>query len=157
YELVTGRRAFDGEEITDVLARLIEREPDWSALPAGTPPDVKRLLVRCLTKDPRTRLRDIGEARLTIDEVLAGPPAAATAVRPQPPAWSWLRVLPWGLAITSAAIAVLLYARAPGPGAASPIHAEINLPVDVEFFSGPSLSADGTKLALVGVRLGTRQ
>ena len=80
YELVTGRRAFDGEDTADVLARLIEREPDWNALSAKTPADVRWLLMRCLTKDAKSRLRDIGEARVTLDEVLARGSSAAIAV-----------------------------------------------------------------------------
>ena len=54
FEMITGRRAFEGEEITDVLARVIEREPDWSAIPASTPSEVRRLLTRCLSKDSKS-------------------------------------------------------------------------------------------------------
>ena len=155
----TGRRAFDGEDIADVLAAVIEREPDWKALPATTPAGVRRLLTRCLTKDPKRRLRDIGEARFTLDEVLARGSSTAIAVTLQAGARprTWLRALPWGLAIALGTIAVLPYLRAPDARRARPIHVEINLPADVEFFSGPSLSADGRKLAFVGGRQGTRQ
>ena len=59
YEMLTGRRAFKGEMISEVLAMVIEREPDWNALPSATPRDLRRLLMRCLTKDPKERLRDI--------------------------------------------------------------------------------------------------
>ena len=79
FELLTGRRPFDGESVTDVLAHILEREPDWMALPADTPPDLHRLLVRCLTKDAKARLRDIGEARLALDAVLAGGTSAVTS------------------------------------------------------------------------------
>jgi Tol biopolymer transport system component len=72
YECLTGRRVFAGESLTDVLAAIVEREPDWSKLPAAVPADVRRLQRRCLQKDPRVRLRDIGEARV----VLAGDAAA---------------------------------------------------------------------------------
>ena len=160
YELVTGRRAFDGEDTADVLARLIEREPDWNALSAKTPADVRWLLMRCLTKDAKSRLRDIGEARVTLDEVLARGSSAAIAVTLQagaPPRASWLRALPWGLAIALGTIAALPDLRAPNARRARPVHVEINLPADVDFFSGPSLSADGRILAFVGVRLGIRQ
>jgi hypothetical protein len=61
---LSGRRAYEGETISDVLARVIEREPDWSALPSATPARLRELLRRCLKKDPRARLRDIGEARV---------------------------------------------------------------------------------------------
>ena len=61
YEMLTGRRAFSGETTTDVLAKIVEREPDWSKLPASTPPQISRLLTRALDKDPKIRLRDIGD------------------------------------------------------------------------------------------------
>src|SRR5262252_1662252 len=77
YEMMTGRPAFAGATVTDTLAAVIEREPDWTALPAATPPVVVRLLQRCLEKDPRRRLRDIGDARLELDEAVAAAPAAA--------------------------------------------------------------------------------
>jgi hypothetical protein len=73
YECLTGRRVFDGESLTDVLAGIVEREPDWSRLPAGLRLDVRLLLRRCLQKDPRVRLRDMGEARV----LLSGPPIEA--------------------------------------------------------------------------------
>jgi Tol biopolymer transport system component/predicted Ser/Thr protein kinase len=159
YEMVTGRRAFEGDEITDVLARLIERDPDWSALPANTPPEMRRLLTRCLTKDPKGRLRDIGEARHAIDEQLAGKaPATVTAPPPSAAGVSWSRILPWALtAILAAAVAVLTW-RAPAPSLVGrPIRTDLKLPVDVEFFGGPSISADGMTFAFIGVRQGVRQ
>jgi serine/threonine-protein kinase len=67
YELLTGRRPFTGATITDVLAAIVEHEPDWTALPPSTPASIKRLLRRCLEKDPKRRLRDIGDARIDID------------------------------------------------------------------------------------------
>jgi eukaryotic-like serine/threonine-protein kinase len=67
YETLTGRQAFSGETMTDVLAAIVTAEPDWTLLPAATPPQVRRLLIRCLDKDPRQRLRDIGEARWELE------------------------------------------------------------------------------------------
>ena len=64
YEMLTGKRVYDGETVSDMVARILEREPDWSALPANTPPKLLALLKRCLTKDAKLRLRDMGEARL---------------------------------------------------------------------------------------------
>jgi serine/threonine protein kinase len=69
YEMLTGRVAFAGETVSDSIAKILEREPDWSALPVSTPPSVRRLLFRCLTKDPKQRLRDLGDARIEIDAV----------------------------------------------------------------------------------------
>ena len=67
YEMLTGRRPFTGETVTDVLSAVVTREPDWDALPPSTPAPVARLLHRCLEKDPRKRLRDIGEARIVLE------------------------------------------------------------------------------------------
>ena len=88
YEMLTGRRAFHGDDISDVLASVLKSDPDWAAVPATTPPSVRRLLRRCLEKDPRKRLSAIGDARFDLDEVEpaagpaagAGPPAVAGAL-----------------------------------------------------------------------------
>ena len=75
YEMLTGHVTFGGETASDSIAKILERDPDWSALPATTPSPVRRLLLRCLTKDPKKRLRDIGDVRIeidAIDEVLTG-------------------------------------------------------------------------------------
>ena len=61
--MLAGRPAFGGDTLSDTIAAIIEREPDWSALPKTTTPAVKRLIERCLQKDPKRRLRDIGDAR----------------------------------------------------------------------------------------------
>jgi serine/threonine-protein kinase len=68
FEMLTGTRAFPGDDVTEVLARIIEREPAWSSLPAATPPHIRSLLRRSLDKDPKRRLRDIGEARVALTE-----------------------------------------------------------------------------------------
>jgi Tol biopolymer transport system component len=68
YEMLTGRRAFDGETPTDVLAAIIHRDPEWGALPATVPSAVRHLLERCLEKDPKRRLRDIGDAKAELEE-----------------------------------------------------------------------------------------
>src|SRR4051794_25250045 len=66
YEMLSGRRAFTGDTMTDVLAKIVERDPDWATLPTSTPPHVVRLLRRCLEKNPKTRLRDIGDASVEL-------------------------------------------------------------------------------------------
>ena len=71
YEMLTGRAAFAGDTITDILAAVVTREPDWTALPATTPASIRRLLTRCVEKDPKRRLRDIGDAQLEIEEAIA--------------------------------------------------------------------------------------
>src|SRR5262249_12022515 len=67
YEMLTGRRAFDGDDVTETLGRVVTAEPDWSRLPAGLPASIRRLLRRSLKKDPRQRLADMRDARLEIE------------------------------------------------------------------------------------------
>ena len=64
YEMLSGRPAFTGETLADTLTGILSREPDWTALPAATPGDVRRLLKRCLEKTPSRRLRDAGDVRI---------------------------------------------------------------------------------------------
>src|SRR5262245_56972681 len=71
YECLTGRQVFEGETISDMIARILERDPDWSALPGRTPARIRELLARCLEKDAKKRLRDIGDARIEIESALA--------------------------------------------------------------------------------------
>src|SRR5271169_6932626 len=71
YEMLTGKMAFHGESVTDTLAAVIKEEPDWSQLPSATPLRVRVLLQRCLQKDPKQRLRDIGDARIEIEDPLS--------------------------------------------------------------------------------------
>lgn len=73
YEAVTGKLAFRGTTTTEVLAAVLEREPDWTILPAATPASLERLLKRCLRKDPSSRLRDIGDARIDLEDTLTTP------------------------------------------------------------------------------------
>src|SRR6266536_3270968 len=85
FEMLTGKQSFNGETLTDILASVVRAEPDWSALPAGTPEAIRRLLRRCLTKDPKQRLRDIGEARITIENFQSGTPEEITTTLNRPP------------------------------------------------------------------------
>ena len=66
YECLTGKRAFPGDTVTESLAAVLRGEPDWNSLPAGTPQNVRAVLRRCLQKNPKGRLRDIGDARIEI-------------------------------------------------------------------------------------------
>ena len=78
YEMLTGGPAFPGDTIADSVAKIIERAPDFEALPESTPPSVRRLVRRCLERDSRERLRDIGDARIEIGQALAAPLADAS-------------------------------------------------------------------------------
>ena len=86
FECLTARPVFSGETVSDLVAHILQSEPDWSVLPAATPAAVRRLLERCLRKDARERLRDIGDARIELDELLTAglsgsglPPIAGTS------------------------------------------------------------------------------
>jgi Tol biopolymer transport system component len=72
FELLAGKKAFEGETISDVLAAVIKSDPDWTALPETTPPAIQRLLRRCLEKNVRQRLQAVGDARIVIEETLSG-------------------------------------------------------------------------------------
>src|SRR5437867_4825382 len=115
YEMLTGREMFSGETVSDTLASVLKTDVDWSALPAETPPPIRRLLRRCLERDRKKRLPDIAVARLEIDEALARAPveqAAAPAASPRS------RKLPWAVAAAFAVAFValaLLYFREPAP------------------------------------------
>ena len=116
FEMVTGRKPFDGEDVTDVLAAIVRDQPNWTALPADTPAALRTLLRRCLQKDRRERLPDIGAARLELQELRSGSaplpgPVPAGGVRPRS------AVLPWALFALAVvtAIAMGVYAFAPRP------------------------------------------
>jgi eukaryotic-like serine/threonine-protein kinase len=72
FEMVSGRAAFEGDTVTEILAAVLSRSPDWNALPPATPSAVRRLLRRCLEKDPKRRLRDIADAAMDIEEAVDG-------------------------------------------------------------------------------------
>jgi eukaryotic-like serine/threonine-protein kinase len=72
YEMLGGRQVFEGETVSDVLASVLKTEPDWTKLPADVPPVLVRLIRRCFERDPRRRLRDIGEARVRLEAMIAG-------------------------------------------------------------------------------------
>ena len=94
YEMLTGRRLFEAETVSETLAAVLRQEIDLAPLPAQTPDPVRRVLMRCLDRDPRTRLRDIGEARLLLSAPMADHSAAATSSAVRSPTWlsrvAWL-------------------------------------------------------------------
>ncbi len=106
WEMLTGKRLFEGETISHTLAFVITKESDWNALPANTPPSIHRLLRRCLEKNRKRRLPDIGTARLEIDEALTAPSstAAVTTSSHVLTQGRWRRALPWGLTATTLAV-----------------------------------------------------
>ena len=108
FEMLTGKRAFPGEDITDTIVSVVSKEPDWRKLPAATPAGLRRLLARSLKKDPRARLQAIGDARVQIEELLSGAPeeASAPAVPARSPRPAWSRAVPWTLAASTLVFAV---------------------------------------------------
>jgi serine/threonine-protein kinase len=115
FELLTGHRAFGGEDVSDTLAFILTREPDWATLPADTPPPIRRLLRRCLAKDRTRRLDSAADARLEIDEALTAPSVVDGATAPpwHAPLSAGSRALTWTLAASTlglAVVSVLLWA-----------------------------------------------
>jgi serine/threonine-protein kinase len=148
YEMLTGGRLFSGETVSDVLAAVLTRELNLDRLPPATPGALRRLIQRCLERDPRRRLRDIGEARLALEDPGSGAdPAAAPRVRTRAERW----VLATGLAL--AILLGFLIARLWSPPTASNqlrLVAKAGLPgvVDDSLRALAALSPDGRTLAL---------
>ncbi|NIL99646.1 MAG: protein kinase [Acidobacteria bacterium] len=110
YELLSGRRAFCGDTISDTLAAVLKEQPDWAALPAETPSGVRRLLRRCLEKDARKRWGDAGDARIELEESLATPEdedvSTVAVAAPRSTASPVSRFAPWLVAAASLVVAV---------------------------------------------------
>lgn len=109
YECLAGHRAFDGETATDIVAKVLERDPDWYALPPRTPPRVRELLERCLSKDLKHRVRDSGDVRIELERALeAREWSSSRAVRIQSPGRRRVReVMPWAVAVLAIAVAIV--------------------------------------------------
>jgi eukaryotic-like serine/threonine-protein kinase len=152
YEMLAGRRAFEGDDISSTLAAVLMKDPDWTALPAGAPSAVVTLLHRCLERDPKARLRDIGEARLLLgspDAVRAQPaPAPARAAA----AGGWA---PWCVAAIAGAAAVAFALLWTGsrerPPQAERIEASLAPPPGHSIGAGFALSPDGHRLVFEAV------
>jgi Tol biopolymer transport system component len=104
YEMLSGRQAFAGDTITDVIAAVVTRQPEWSDLPSTMPPRIRALIARCLQKDPSKRLPHIGVARLEIDDPDADPLAVATTDATGRGSRARTTV-PWALAVVGLATA----------------------------------------------------
>ena len=152
FEMLSGERLFSGETVTDTLAAVVRGEPDWRALPADTPVGVRRLLRRCLQKDPARRLRDIGDARLEITdpgaEAAPGAPAAARAAPRR-----WLAVIAVA-ALAAGAAAGFWWA---GSGDAAPTEWTATRLGGPDTADCPRLSPDGQLLAFLAIVDGLNQ
>jgi eukaryotic-like serine/threonine-protein kinase len=155
YEMLTGKQAFTGETVTDTLASIIKEEPDWKLLPTATPMRVRVLLQRCMQKDPKQRLRDIGDARISLDEVLSGAPDLAPVGKVEAAAVPlWGRALPWAvlaacLAIALVALIFIHFLEKPHASAAHVQRFEISAPDKTIVGGSLALSPDGLKLAFI--------
>jgi hypothetical protein len=158
FEMLARRRAFTGDTITDVLSAIIEREPEWSLLPATTPDSVRRLLRRCLAKDPKKRLHDIADAGLDLDDALGGFAPGETASPGSRPARGGMG---WPLALVATATAAAATAwlasqsmlSVPTDGPALDATLE-RLTYDSGVTRMPALSPDGKLLAYASDRAG---
>ena len=139
FEMLTGRRPFDGDSLSDVVAAVLKGDPDWTRLPAGTPVSVRTLLHRALQKDPKRRLRDIADAFITDVE-----PAAVDRT-PDAPVRSWPLALFIAVAMTAlAATGIVMWPRSGTVAIGDWVGESLGGP---SIAIGPRLSPDGTTIA----------
>ena len=152
FEMLAGRRAFDGEDVTEVIAAIVRAEPDWGALPADTPPHVRAIVKRCLEKDRKARIPDISVVRFLMNEASSLTNPAIPESRLPPPVTAWRRVLPWALAGGATLVAAGLFLTRQ-PSIARPLvrlhatpPAAVTLNID-PFAIDVAISPDGRRLA----------
>jgi len=149
FEMLAGRRAFEGDDVSEMLAAVIKGEPNWSVLPASTPSATRRLLRRCLERDPRRRLHDIADARLELDEQESPSAAPAPASRSRYRLAVFLALVLLGSAITGAIVWALKPVPSP-PLRKLEISADLTAgvpPDDQGFEPAVRLSPDGSRAA----------
>ena len=160
YEMLSGKRCFEGKTTSHVLVHILEQEPDWQALPASVPVGVRPLLERCLTKDPDERLRDIGDVRVHLraleKEAKSASKRAAVAEAASPPApaketrrakWIWPTAV--GTFVIAALALGFLYFRPKSAPAVSPVRFEIASPGNARLSAALAISPDGRNLAFL--------
>jgi serine/threonine-protein kinase len=148
FEMLAAERPFGGETVSEMLAAIIKDPPSWSALPSTIPAPLRALLTRMLEKDPRRRLRDIGDARLALEELAAGGGEAIAGGPAASPARtsSWGRLVPWGIALLAVAAAAVFASQAARTPASEPPLLKFTLPMTDEAFERtalPAISPDG--------------
>jgi serine/threonine protein kinase len=150
FECLTGKRAFEGETVSDTLAAILRGEPEWEQLPVQTPPHIRALLHRCLQKDCSHRLRDIGDATLDAPDSTA-PSSEIRERRGR----SWGAFIPWVVAALMVATAAYLWysGRGKQPTDQRPIYTSVNPPENSVgcFRDGVALAPDGSKIAFVSL------
>jgi Tol biopolymer transport system component len=166
YEMLTGHRAFEGEDIAEIIAAIVRGEPDWTRLPATLPPAVRVMLQRCLIKDRAERLSDMSVVRFLMSDTASSLSGVSVPVENPAPAKARRRVVP--LVVATAALAVIATFGVtrwllPGGAATSGgvMHVGIGLPEGVELGSTNllplAISHDGARVAFVGLRDGKTQ
>ena len=148
FEMLTGRQTFGGDTISEVMAAVMKDDPDWNRLPPGLPPHVMRVLRRCLVKDPRQRLRDIGDARLLLDDAEVPPPSHVDARSSRR---GWLAPAAIVLSLVAIGAAVIVYLTRPQP-ALPTTHLSIILPDGEQVTTTPGISPDGRTIAYASGR-----
>ncbi|MBI2188527.1 MAG: hypothetical protein HYU37_15625, partial [Acidobacteria bacterium] len=161
-EMLTGRRAFDGPDVAAVLARVLEREPDWTLLPATTPSNIRLLLRRCLQKNVKKRLRDAADVRIEIEDALSAPPTPAPPATAIPARPLWQRTIPWVtglLACLLTGLAVWSIKPAPAPRLVSRTAIALSQGERLAGLDQPAiaLSPDGSQLVYVASDSGGTQ
>ena len=148
YEMLTGTRPFEGEDVSDTLANVLKTQPDWKRLPATTPASIHRLLRRCLEKNRKQRLSDVADARLELDEAVNPSDVAST---PVPPLGRWRRAATYAaIVLVSAAVAgAVTWTLRPGQPVAQETRLEIATPSTTDPIS-LAVAPDGRKIVFVG-------
>ena len=156
YEMLAGKKTFDGASTTDILADVVRKDPDWAALPKEVPPRAVEVLQRCLQKNPRDRWRDIADVRIELARASRSSVAAVSAapVGAKRSAWSPAAWFVGGAAITAAALLLIgMSGRAEAPEPAS-VRTSISLPPETTLALGRgsavALSPDGRTLVFAG-------
>src|SRR5262249_37423348 len=148
YEMLTGQRLFEGETVSDTLIEVVSKEPDWERIPVVPGRNVRRLLRRCLEKDPKRRLRDIGDAWDLLEETAQATgleDTKAQALR----RWLWLASAVAALLFVTAATVSLIHFRET-TARAELVRFQIPAPEAPGFASIPFLSPDGSTITFAG-------
>ncbi len=153
FEMLTGRRAFEGDDVSTTIAAVLKDDVKWATLPPDMPAALRQLLQRCLERDPKRRLQAIAEARIALDDIASGAATEPEAAPAQPVRQSRV-VLPWMVAAVLGALVIALGIVALRPARAD---GELRLDIATPSTQAPldfALSPDGQSLAFVATASG---